>query len=74
MKDVAEVERLRAASAAVDRIAARLQAGEIALVGKTEAEVSAELSRQIIAEGHQRVNFAIVAAGEKCRQPAPPCR
>jgi Xaa-Pro aminopeptidase len=69
VKDAAEVERLRAASAAVDRIAARLQAGEIALVGKTEAEVSAELSRQIIAEGHQRVNFAIVAAGENAASP-----
>ena len=69
VKDLAEVERLRAASAAVDRIAARLQAGEIALVGKTEAEVSAELSRQIIDEGHQRVNFAIVAAGENAASP-----
>jgi Xaa-Pro aminopeptidase len=69
VKDVAEVERLRAASAAVDRIAARLQAGEIEMVGKTEAEVSAELSRQILDEGHQRVNFAIVAAGENAASP-----
>ena len=64
-----EVERLRAAAAAVDRIAARLQAGEIPLVGQTEAEVSAELGRQILAEGHGRVNFAIVAAGENAASP-----
>lgn len=64
-----EIERLRAASHAVDRIAARLQAGEIPLVGKTEAWVSAELGRQIIAEGHDRVNFAIVAAGENAASP-----
>jgi len=69
VKDPAEIQRLRAASAAVDRIAARLQAGEIELVGHTEAEVSAELSRQIIEEGHQRVNFAIVAAGANAASP-----
>lgn len=64
-----EIERLRAASAAVDRIAARLQAGEIALAGRTEAEVSAELGRQILDEGHDRVNFAIVAAGANAASP-----
>jgi len=69
VKDAAEIERLRAASAAVDRIAARLQAGEITLVGRTEADVSAELGRQIIEEGHDRVNFAIVAAGENAASP-----
>jgi len=69
IKDTAEIQRLRVASAAVDRIAARLQAGEIELVGRTEAEVSAELSRQIINEGHQRVNFAIVAAGANAASP-----
>src|SRR5690606_16815474 len=62
-KDAAEIEVLRRAGAAVDRIAAQLQAGETDLVGRTEAEVSAELGRRILAEGHHRVNFAIVAAG-----------
>src|SRR5690606_12246470 len=37
-KDAAEVEALRRAGAAVDRIAAQLQTGEIELVGRTEAE------------------------------------
>ncbi len=69
VKDQAEIERLRAAAEAVDRIAARLQAGEIELVGRTEAEVSAELGRQVIDEGHARVNFAIVAAGENAASP-----
>jgi Xaa-Pro aminopeptidase len=69
VKDQAEIDALAAAGAAVDRIAARLQAGEIALVGRSEAEVSAELSRQIVAEGHQKVNFAIVAAGENAASP-----
>jgi len=69
VKTADEIERLRAAGAAVDRIAGRLQRGEIDLVGRTEAEVSAELGRQIVAEGHDRVNFAIVAAGSNAASP-----
>ncbi len=68
-KDAAEIEALRRAGAAVDRIAAELHAGRIPLVGRTEAEVSADLSARIIAEGHQKVNFAIVAAGENAASP-----
>lgn len=69
VKDQAEVDALAAAGAAVDRIAAELQAGRIPLVGRTEAEVSADLSARIIAEGHEKVNFAIVAAGENAASP-----
>lgn len=69
VKDAEEIARLREAGAAVDRIATRLQRGEIPLVGQTEAAVSAELGRQILEEGHDRVNFAIVAAGENAASP-----
>lgn len=69
VKDDAEIQRLRAASRAVDNIAARLQSGEIPLIGRTEAEVSADLGHQIIAEGHDRVNFAIVATGDNAASP-----
>jgi Xaa-Pro aminopeptidase len=68
-KDAAEIAALAAAGAGVDRIAHELQSGRIALVGRTEAEVSAELSARIVAEGHQKVNFAIVAAGENAASP-----
>lgn len=68
-KDRAEIDALAAAGAAVDRIAGELQRGEIALVGRTEAEVSAHLGRRIIEEGHDKVNFAIVAAGENAASP-----
>jgi Xaa-Pro aminopeptidase len=68
-KDQAEIDALRLAGAAVDRIAAELQAGRIPLVGRTEADVSADLSARIVAEGHQKVNFAIVAAGENAASP-----
>ena len=68
-KDQAEIDALAAAGAAVDRIAGELQRGEIPLVGRTEAEVSAHLGRRIIEEGHDKVNFAIVAAGENAASP-----
>ncbi len=68
-KDAAEIDALRRAAAAVDRIAADLQAGRIPLAGRTEADVAADLSARIIAEGHEKVNFAIVAAGENAASP-----
>jgi Xaa-Pro aminopeptidase len=69
VKDAAEVAALRAASAAADRVARQLQGGEVPLVGRTEREVSVELGRRLVAEGHRRVNFAIVAAGEHAASP-----
>ncbi len=69
VKDDAEVAALRRAAAAADRVAAQLQAGEIPLIGRTEAEVSADLGRRLLAEGHHRVNFAIVAAGADAASP-----
>jgi Xaa-Pro aminopeptidase len=69
VKDAAEIEALAAAGAAVDRIAAELQAGHIPLVARTEADVSRDVSARIVAEGHDHVNFAIVAAGENAASP-----
>ena len=69
VKDADEIERLRAAGAGVDRVAAELQRGGIDLVGRTEAEVSAELGARMLAEGHSRVNFAVVAAGANAASP-----
>ncbi len=68
-KDAAEIAALQAAGAAVDRIAALLQAGEIPLIGRTEAQVSRDLSDRIVAQGHQITNFAIVAAGDNAASP-----
>ncbi len=63
IKDAAEVEALAKAAAAADRVAAALLGGEIALVQRTEREVSAELSRRLLEEGNEKVNFAIVGSG-----------
>ena len=64
VKESAEIERLREVSAAADQVAARLQNGEIELIGRTEAQVARDLRRQMIAAGHSRIIFTIVAAGE----------
>lgn len=69
VKDAPEIAALRRAAEAVDRVAGELQGGQIPLVGRTEAEVSADLGRRIIAEGHEKVNFAIVAAGANASSP-----
>jgi Xaa-Pro aminopeptidase len=68
-KDDAEIAALRAAGAAADRVAVQLQAGDIPMVGRTEAAVSADISRRLLAEGHQRVNFAIVGSGPNGASP-----
>lgn len=69
VKDAHEIDALRRGAAAVDRIAADLQAGNIPLIGRTEAAVSADIGRRILDEGHHRVNFAIVAAGANSASP-----
>jgi Xaa-Pro aminopeptidase len=69
VKDAAEVAALRTASARADVVARQLQGGEIPLIGRTEHEVSLDIGRRLVAEGHARVNFAIVAAGEHAASP-----
>lgn len=69
VKDADELAALRAAGAAADRVADVLQAGGIPLVGRTEAEVSAELGALLVAEGHRSVNFAIVGSGPNAASP-----
>lgn len=69
VKDDHEIAALRRAAAAADRVAAQLQRGEIPLRGRTEAQVADDIGRRLIAEGHQRVNFAIVASGPNAASP-----
>ena len=68
-KDAAEIFALTAAGLAADRVAAQLHGGEIALIGRTEASVSADISNRLITEGHDVVNFAIVASGPNAASP-----
>jgi len=68
-KEADEIRALAAAAAAADRVAAELVRGEIPLIGRTEAEVSADIGRRLIDEGHQHINFAIVGSGPNSASP-----
>ena len=67
VKDVQEVEALAAAGAAVDAVALAMRDERFA--GRTELDVHRELVDRMIAVGHQRANFAIVAAGANAASP-----
>jgi Xaa-Pro aminopeptidase len=69
VKDETEIAALQAAGAAADRVAAALLAGEIRLIGRSEREVSQELGARLRAEGHAKVNFAIVGSGPNSASP-----
>jgi Xaa-Pro aminopeptidase len=69
VKDPDEIQALAAASAAADSVAVALLEGDIPLVGRSEREVSADISRRLLDAGHHRVNFAIVASGPNAASP-----
>ena len=62
-----EIERLRAAAHAADRVVLRVAAGR--LVGRTEADVSREVRERLVDEGHESASFAIVASGPNSASP-----
>jgi Xaa-Pro aminopeptidase len=66
-KTPAEVDALRAAGAAIDRVHARI--GEWLQPGRTEAEVARDIAEAIVAEGHEVVNFVIVGSGPNGASP-----
>ena len=69
VKDPSELDALRMAGAAADRVAAMLQRGAISLLGRSEAQVSAQIGALLIEEGHTHVNFAIVGSGPNAASP-----
>jgi Xaa-Pro aminopeptidase len=60
-KDGAEIAALTAAGRAIDRVHARM--GEWLRVGRTEAQVGADVAAAIVAEGHTAAAFVIVGSG-----------
>ena len=69
VKDPDEIAALRRAAEAADTVAAQLIAGQIPLMGRTEAEVSREIGDRLRAAGHNHINFAIVASGPNAASP-----
>ena len=62
-----EIERLRRAGAAADRVVERLDRRTFA--GKTERCLSAEVAAMIVEEGHEVATFNIVASGPNGASP-----
>ncbi len=60
-KDAAEITALAAAGQAIDRVHARM--GEWLRVGRTEAQVGADVAAAIVAEGHTAAAFVIIGSG-----------
>src|SRR4029077_19544438 len=67
VKDAAEIEALRAAARSVDEIAGAMRTRGFA--GRREIDVHRELVERMLAAGHERANFAIVAAGPNGASP-----
>lgn len=71
VKDPAEVDALRKAGAAIDRVHARVP--EFLAPGRTEADVAADIAEAIVAEGHSEVAFIIVGSGPHGADPHHEC-
>jgi Xaa-Pro aminopeptidase len=66
-KSPAEVAALLAAGEAIDRVHARVP--DWLRPGRTEQQVAADVGDAILAEGHERVDFTIVASGPNAASP-----
>jgi Xaa-Pro aminopeptidase len=67
VKQPDEVDALRRAGAAIDRVHDRM--GEWLRPGRTEAQIARGIADAIVAEGHATVNFTIVASGPNGASP-----
>lgn len=66
-KDAAELEQLRLAGAAIDRVHARVH--EWLRPSRTEAEVAVDIAEAIVEEGHTLAKFVIVGSGPNGASP-----
>ncbi|MGV0718254.1 Xaa-Pro peptidase family protein [Mycolicibacterium sp. XJ662] len=71
IKDGAEIDVLRKAGAAIDRVHARVP--DFLKPGRTEADVAADIAEAIVAEGHSEVAFIIVGSGPHGADPHHEC-
>ena len=71
IKDPAEIDALRTAGAAIDRVHA--QVPQFLAPGRTEAQVAADITEAIVAEGHSEAAFVIVGSGPHGADPHHEC-
>ena len=67
VKEECEIDALRKAGAAIDRVHARVP--EFLRPGRTEADVAADIAEAIVDEGHSEVAFIIVGSGPHAADP-----
>ena len=67
-KDDAEIDLLRRAAHAVDRVMARIP-HEVRFAGRSELDVARDLADMTVEEGHDVAEFTIVAAGRNGASP-----
>lgn len=67
VKEQCEIDALRKAGSAIDRVHARVP--ELLIPGRTEADVAADIAEAIVAEGHSEVSFIIVGSGPHSADP-----
>ena len=67
VKDAEEIELLREAAHAADRVVEAIARGR--LVGRTEADVAREVRDRLVDEGHDFASFWIVASGPNSASP-----
>ncbi|HWH31083.1 MAG TPA: Xaa-Pro peptidase family protein [Egibacteraceae bacterium] len=66
-KDAAELDALRRAAQAIDRVHRRVPA--LLAPGRTETEVARDIAAAMVEEGHERADFTIVGSGPNGASP-----
>jgi Xaa-Pro aminopeptidase len=67
IKDAEEIELLRRAAHAADRAVTKVASGR--LIGRTEADIAADVRECLVSEGHDEASFWIVASGPNSSSP-----
>lgn len=69
VKTPEERQALRTVGTLADKVHTQIQAGEVPLIGRTEREVEADVRDRLLAAGHDKVVFVIVASGPNSASP-----
>ena len=69
VKSDSEMQALQTVGGLANSVAAQIQRGDVALVGRTELEIQADVTGRMLASGHEQVEFCIVASGPNSASP-----
>ena len=69
VKSDSEMQALQTVGGLANSVAAQIQRGDVALVGRTELEIQADVTGRMLAAVHEQVEFCIVASGPNSASP-----